>query len=222
MDENIGLSIIASIIGLAAIDSINPVEFLAGIFLFTIKKPLSRFFPFTIGIFIFHFFTGYVFYYAFNFILGLKVFDYPVFDRSVELIGGIFLIILGFRIKKHNKSTIKRIIDPKPLYTFLLGMGITISAIPTSVAYYSAIGIIADNKLSFSDLSFFLLLYNLIFVFPLFVFLAIYLFFRKHSEKIFEKARSFIVIRLNKILRVIFILVGLLLVINFIFYILSR
>lgn len=219
MLENIGLPIVISIAALAAVDSINPVEFLAGIFLFTIKKPLKSFFSYTTGIFVFHFLLGFALYYIFNYILNLKIFDSPVFDRSIELIGGVLLIILGLRMKKRNESTVRRSFNVKPLYTFLLGIGITISAIPTSAAYYSALGIIANNNLTFGNLAFLLLLYNLIFILPLFILLAVYILFRKYSENIFEKIRVFIAHRLNRLLRVILILAGLFLIIDVFLYV---
>lgn len=222
MIQDIGLSIVLSIAGLAALDSINPVELLAGIFLFTIKKPLSRFFSYTIGIFVFHLILGFILYYAFHFILDLKIFDSPVFDRSIELIGGILLIYLGFTMKNQNRGTAKAILNPTPLQTFLLGIVITASAIPTSAAYYSALGIIANNKLPFGELSFLLIMYNIIFVLPLFILLGIYLIFKNRSEKIFEHVRNFIVRKLNKLMRIILILVGLLLIANFIEYLFQK
>ncbi len=222
MFENLSLSIIVSIAGLALVDSINPVELLAGIFLFTTKKPIGRFLPYIIGIFFFHFLIGFALYYTFHFILDLKIFDSQIFDRSIELIGGILLVILGVLMKKHNQSTAKTILDPKPLYTFLLGIGITASALPTSAAYFSALGIIANDKLGLSSLSFLLLLYNIIFVVPLVVLLIIYLIFKDKSQKIFESVRNFISHRLNAGLKVIFILVGLFLITDFVLYLFGK
>jgi len=222
MFENLSLSIIVSIAALAAVDSINPVELLAGIFLFTTKKPIGRFLPYIIGIFFFHLLIGFVLFYTFHFILDLKIFDSQIFDRSIELIGGILLVIFGIVMKKHNKSTAKTVLDPKPLYTFLLGIGITASALPTSAAYFSALGIIANDKLGFESLSLLLLIYNVIFVLPLVVLLIIYLIFKDKSEKIFESARNFIFLRLNPFLKVVFILVGLFLITDFILYLFHR
>lgn len=219
MFDNLTLSIIISIAALAAVDSINPVELLAGIFLFTTQKPISRFLPYTIGIFVFHLLIGFILYYTFHFILDFHIFDNPVFDRSIELIGGILLIVFGLIMKKKNRASAKMILSPKPLYTFLLGIGITASAIPTSAAYFSALGIIANDKLGFSSLSLLLLLYNVIFVLPLFILLIIYLIFRKNSEKIFEKIRNLITDHLNIGLKVIFVIIGLLLITDFFFYI---
>ena len=222
MFQNLSLSIIVSIAALAAVDSINPVELLAGIFLFTAQKPISRFIPYVIGIFLFHLLLGFVFYYGFHYVLDLKIFDSPIFDRSIELIGGILLIVFGLIMKKHNRSKAESILNPKPLYTFLLGIGITASAIPTSAAYFSALGIVANNELGLDSLGFLLLIYNIIFVLPLFVLLIIYIIFKKNSQKIFESARNFITHRLNAILRIIFVLVGLVLITDFIFYLFNR
>jgi len=207
-----------SIIILALIDSINPVELLAGILLFTIKKPLTRFLYYISGIFVFHFILGFIFYYILNFIFDLKVLSSPFLDRPIELIGGILLIIFGLTLKQKNKAEVKKIIDPKPLYVFLLGIGITMSAIPTSVSYFSALGIMAENDLSLWDMCLLLLLYNLIFILPLIFLLGIYLLFGKRSESIFQKVRVFIISRLNRLLRVILVLVGLYLVINFLIF----
>lgn len=222
MFTNLSLSIIISIAALACVDSINPVELLAGIFLFTAKKPISRFLPYAIGIFFFHLLLGFVFYYTFHYILDLKIFDSPIFDRSIELIGGILLVAFGFIMKKYNKSKAESILNPKPLYTFLMGIGITASAIPTSAAYFSALGIVANNKLNFDGLSFLMLIYNIIFVLPLFILLIIYILSRKNSQKIFESVRNFITQRLNAILKVVFVLAGLVLITDFIFYLFHR
>ena len=222
MFENLTTPIILSIATLAAIDSINPGEILAGLFIFSIPKPISRFLPYVIGIFLFHFLVGFVLYYTLHFILDLSIFNSQIFDRSVELIGGILLVILGFKMKKHNRSTAKKTLDPKPLYTFLLGIGITASALPASASYFSALGIIANDKLSFGSLGFLLLLYNMIFILPLIIMLAIYLIFKKGSERIFEGVRNFILIRLNAILKVVVILAGLFLIIDVILYIFDR
>lgn len=219
MFEHLTLSIVLSIAALALVDSINPVELAAGIFLFTTKKPIARFLPYTIGIFFFHLIVGFIFYYGFHFILDLHIFDSHIFDRIIELIGGIVLICLGILMKKKNKIKTQAIASPSPLSTFLLGIGITASAIPTSAAYYSALGIIANDKLGFDSLGLLLLMYNLIFVLPLFILLAIYLIFQDKSQAIFEKVRNFIALHLNKILRVIVILIGLYLIVDFSLYV---
>lgn len=216
------LSVIIPIFVLALIDSINPVELLAGILLFTIKKPLNRFLYYVSGIFVFHFLLGFIFYYVFNFIFDLKILSSPILDRPIELVGGMLLIIFGLTLKKKNKSEARKIIDPKPLYVFLLGIGITITAIPTSVSYFSALGIMAENDLDFRNICFLLLMYNLIFILPLILLLAVYLLSGKHSEKIFQKVRTFIISRLNRLLKIVLILAGSYLVINFFMYLFSR
>ncbi|MFA6296868.1 MAG: GAP family protein [Patescibacteria group bacterium] len=218
MFENLTFTIIISIASLAILDSINPLELLAALFIFSIKKPISRFLPYVIGIFFFHFLVGFILYYTLHFILNLNIFNSPIFDRSLEIIAGILLIIVGLKMKKHNKSTIKTILNPKPLYTFLLGLGITASALPSSAVYFSALGIIANDDLKFASLALLLLIYNIIFVLPLFILLAIYLLFQKRSEKVFSKIRNFIQHRLNSILKVIIILVGSFLILDFILY----
>lgn len=222
MFENLSLSIVVSIAVLAAIDSINPVELLAGIFLFTTQKPIGRFLPYIIGIFFFHLVIGFALYYTFHFVLDLKILHSAVFDRSIELAGGILLVFFGITMKKHNQTKAKTILNPKPLYTFLLGIGITASALPTSAVYFSALGIIANDKLGFESLSLLLLIYNIIFILPLIVLLIIYLIFQDKSQKIFESARNFILLRLNAILKVAFILIGLYLISDFIIYLFHK
>lgn len=218
MFENLTLAIVISIIGLAALDSINPLELLAALFIFTIKKPVSRFFPYVVAIFSLHFLVGFILYYTLHFILNLNIFDSPIFDRSLEIIAGIFLIIVGIKMKKHNKSTIKKVLNPKPIYTFLLGLGITASALPSSAVYFSALGIIANDDLGFSSLALLLFIYNIIFILPLFILLLIYLLLRKRSEKIFAKIRNFIQHRLNSILKIFIIFVGAFLLLDFILF----
>lgn len=219
MFEHLTLPIILSIATLAIIDSINPVEIFAGLYLFTTKKPINLFLPYAIGIFLFHLILGFILYYSFHFILDLKILDSPIFDRSIELIGGIILIILGFKLKRHNKIQTQKILNPSPFSTLLLGISITLSALPTSAAYFSALGIIANDKLGFDSLILLLLIYNLIFVLPLFILLTIYLISQKQSQKIFTKIRNFITLHLNKILKIILIIIGSLLILDVLLYI---
>lgn len=207
-------SVFIPIIILAAIDSINPVELLAGIFLFTAKNPLKCFFFYVIGIFVFHFLLGFCFYYSFNYILSLEIFKSSIFDRSVELIGAVLLIIFGFRMKKSNKP--RTDMDIRPAHVFLLGIMITASAIPTSASYYSALGIIARKNMAFGDISLLLSVYNFIFIAPLFVLLALYLLFGEYSKTIFGKIRFFISAHLNKLLKIVLVLAGLYLIFDFI------
>ena len=190
MFEDLTLPIILSIAGLAIVDSINPVELFAGLYLFSTKKPINLFLPYAIGIFLFHLILGFIFYYGFHFILDLKILNSPIFDRSIELIGGIALIVLGFKLKKHNKIQSQKILNPSPFSTLLLGIGITLSALPTSAAYFSALGIITNENLGFNDLIFLLIIYNLIFVLPLFILLIIYLISQEQTTPLRSKLRS--------------------------------
>ena len=209
------LAVILPIIVLAAIDSINPVEILAGIFLFTFKKPAKSFFSYTLGIFIFHFAVGLAFYWGIDFLLHLAVLKSPFLDRAVELVCGILLVFFGLSMKKRNKVSEKTILNPRPAYTFLLGIGITITALPTSAAYYAALGIMARNRLAWEGTALLLILYNLIFIAPLFVLLGVYLAGRQKSAKIFERIREYISVRINRLMRVILVLAGLYLIANF-------
>ncbi len=177
------------IIGAAAVDSINPCAFGVLIFLLSYlagslknkKKILFHGLIYILGVFITYLIAGSILLPIIRSVAGLSVWVY--FGIAVFIILAGLLEIKDFfwygkgfslsifpseakRIKKYVKS-----ISASPLTAFFLGIFVAIVELPcTGAAYLAVLTIMSLSGLNLSNLTL-LVLYNLIFVFPLVVIL---------------------------------------------------
>lgn len=209
-------ALLASVIAIAAIDSINPNAMAMQVYLLTTPKPVVRSLAFILGDFIAAWFAGLLL--AFGIASAIA----HIFNSLSEVIYvlqfilGIVLITLGYNFHKflQPQSLAKRPKSLKPLHTFLLGMTMAFVEAPTALPYLVAIERITRANLPLHQTIAILTLYNIIFVLPLTILLGIYFLLRERSIHLIKRINRAIVAWFPKIMRVILIFIGFALILD--------
>lgn len=215
-------TLLISIVAIAAIDSINPNAIALQIYLLSTPKPVVRSLAFIFGDFIATWLAGLLLVfgmasaiaYIFNF-LGEGIY-------LLQFILGIALILIGFNLDNTTSQHLKRPQSLKPIHTFMLGATMAFVEAPTAFPYLAALERMVHANLPFHQLLGVLTLYNIIFVFPLIGLLGIYLFFRNRAAALINRINYGIAKWFPKIMRVIFIVFGIVFIVDCIAYFLGR
>lgn len=219
------MSLLGYLVAIAAIDSLNPTATALQVYLLTTPKPIGRSIAFITGIFVAYWMVGVLA------TLGLARFIQWVFETHsewmslIQCILGIALLYVGWTLNsssnahqplKHKPNSLQ------PIYTFFLGMSVTLLEAPTALPYLAAIERIAQARLSLPDLAGFLSIYNLVFVMPLVGLLSIYIAFQSRSTELLKRGNQAITTWSPKILRVLLLVTGTFFLVNGITSILGR
>jgi cytochrome c biogenesis protein CcdA len=143
----------------------------------------------------------------------------------IQCILGIALLYVGWTLNSSSNAHQPLKNKPnslQPIHTFFLGMSVTLLEAPTALPYIAAIERIAQAKLSLSDLTGLLSIYNLVFVMPLIGLLGIYIAFQSRSTELLKRINQAITTWSPKILRVLLLITGTFLLVNCITSILGR
>lgn len=175
--------LLASIIGIAVLDSLNPSLFLAQFYLITTPRPTPRLLSYIAGILVVNFFGGLLI------LGGLRTLITDFFgglseNHTLLLQLGIGLAILAFGLwyKAEAEATPGEVKKPRsllPWHTFLLGMVVMVNELTTALPYFVAIERIAAAGLPLLLNLLALVIYNFIFSLPLLAFLGLFLLFRE-------------------------------------------
>jgi cytochrome c biogenesis protein CcdA len=217
-------TLLISLVAVAALDSLNPTAISLQIYLLSTPKPIDRSIAFILGVFLTYWAAG-----LFA-ILGLRTLVVSMISNAnvsfpdpyvytIQLLIGLALLIAGVSFKSSPQAN--RGESPQKLTlgrTFLLGMAVTLFDFPTALPYLAAIEQIARAKLDLFSIMGVLGVYNLVFVFPQIMLLAIYLLFHQQSTALLHRINRSIAIWSPKILRTLLIGLGILLSLDSIAY----
>ena len=219
------MSLLGYLVAIAAVDSLNPTATALQIYLLATPKPVGRSISFITGIFVAYWTVGLLA------TLGLARFIQWVFETHsewmslIQCILGIALLYVGWTLNSSSNAHQPLKNKPnslQPIHTFFLGMSVTLLEAPTALPYIAAIERIAQAKLSLSDLTGLLSIYNLVFVMPLIGLLGIYIAFQSRSTELLKRINQAITTWSPKILRVLLLITGTFLLVNCITSILGR
>lgn len=178
-------TLILSLLAAALLDSFNPSLFLAQFYLLTTPRPTPRILTYIAGIVVAYFVSGWLLLNgAQAFVVNwLQTLDLRV--GAVLQIGiGVLLLAFGVWYKgNHNPEEARK---PKSLrlgYTFLFGMVVIVNEVPTALPYFVAIEQLSSARLSAPLSAAMLLGYNLVFVIPLLLFLALFIALRERFTR---------------------------------------
>jgi cytochrome c biogenesis protein CcdA len=213
-------TLLASLAAIAALDSINPNAMAVQLYLLSTPKPVARSIAFILGDFFAAWVAGLLIAFGMTQVLA------QIFNRLgeviyvLQLIGGVILIILGYNLDKFASPQIptKRPKSLKPIHTFLLGATMAFVEAPTALPYLAALERMTSANLPLQQLMGVLTFYNVIFVFPLFVLLGIYLLLGDRAADLLDRINPLITKWFPKIMRVILIGLGFLLILDCIAY----
>jgi cytochrome c biogenesis protein CcdA len=211
-------TLLASLVAIAALDSLNPTAIALQIYLLSTPKPMARSIAFVVGVFLAYWTSGLLA------ILGLSKLIATAIGKSgfslaephlyiIQFLIGLALFITGLKLKTSiQKDREKRPAKLTADRTFLLGLAVTIWEFPTALPYLAAIEQIAKAKLDVSAIASILGLYNLIFVLPLIILIFIYILLPQQSGTLLRRINRSIAIWSPKILRALLLGLGILLI----------
>lgn len=211
------LSLIATLIGIGIVDSLNPSLFLAQFYLLTTPKPTNRVIAFIGGVWVVMVLGGILILggvrtFVSEFLTNLP--ETPVLVAQVLV--GMALVIFGWRYNAKPAETgeVKKPRSSTLLAAFVLGMVVMVNEITTALPYFIAIERIADANLSWSLNLVALLIYNVVFALPLFAFLGGFLLLKDRFTQQIESINAFIARWMPRLIKYGSLLLGVLAIVD--------
>jgi cytochrome c biogenesis protein CcdA len=217
-------SLLAYLIPIAALDSLNPTTTAVQMYLLSTPKPVPRSVAFIAGVFITYWAAGLAVVLGAN-QLSLRLPSLPpLLMYTLQLIIGIVLLIVGWNLNKSatKSQEVKRPARLTIVQTFLFGSAATLWDFPTALPYLAAIERIVRSQFDLFTTMSILAIYNTIFVFPLIALLGLYIYLGERSVNLIHAINQSVQKWGQRILRVLLIGLGLLLIVDCIAFALGR
>jgi cytochrome c biogenesis protein CcdA len=183
-------AILAPVLGLALLDSLNPTLFVAQLYLMTTTRPLARLLSYVGGVLTANFAAGLLVLGGLRSVIA-NFFDElsPVAVNGGLLALGLALVVYGLTMKvKRDEQQVAR--TPKslhPFQTYLLGLVVMANEATTALPYFVAIERMVRAGLDALGNLFVLSLYNLVFIAPLLLFVALFVAYRDRFTQQLER-----------------------------------
>jgi cytochrome c biogenesis protein CcdA len=210
------LAILAPVLGLALLDSLNPTLFVAQLYLMTTPRPLMRLVSYVGGVLTANFVAGLLVLGGLRTVIA-NFFDElsPVAVNGGLLALGLALALYGLTMKaKGGEQQVAR--TPKslhPFQTYLLGLVVMASEATTALPYFVAIERMVRAGMDALGNLFVLSLYNLVFIAPLLLFIALFLAYRDRFTRQLESFNRKVAHWLPRITKWVLLVTGVMLVI---------
>lgn len=218
------MSLLGSLVAIAAIDSLNPTATAMQVYLLTTPKPVVRSIAFIAGIFLSYWTVGLLATFGFTQLITSALGALGGWVYVIQFGLGITLLWVSYTLNPSNSNQSAKN-QPRSLHptrSFLLGMSITLLEAPTALPYLAAIERLARANLSLPNLAVILGVYNLVFVVPLIGLLCLYITLQEKSAKLLRQVNQAIVQWSPKVLQILLFVMGTLLVADCIAYSLGR
>lgn len=207
-------SLLAYLVAIAALDSLNPTTTAVQIYLLSTPKPIPRSVSFIAGVFITYWTAGLaVAFGASRLTINLPSLP-PSLMYTLQLLIGIVLLVVGWNLNKFagDSQEAKRPAQLTIAQTFLFGSAATLWDFPTALPYLVAIERIVRSQFDLFTTMSILAIYNIIFVLPLIVLLGLYIYLGERSTNLMHRFNRSIQKWGPRILRVLLIGLGILLI----------
>ncbi|UBF30119.1 GAP family protein (plasmid) [Kovacikia minuta CCNUW1] len=217
-------SLLAYLIPIAALDSLNPTTTAVQMYLLSTPKPVPRSVAFIAGVFITYWAAGLAVVLGANRLTSNLPGLPPLLMYTLQLVIGIVLLIVGWNLNKSatKSQEVKRPARLTIVQTFLFGSAATLWDFPTALPYLAAIERIVRSQFDLFTTMSILAIYNAIFVFPLIVLLGLYIYLGERSVNLIQAINQSVQKWGQKILRVLLIGLGILLIVDCIAFALGR
>jgi cytochrome c biogenesis protein CcdA len=163
---------------IALLDSLNPSLFVAQFYLLTTPRPAARIVSYIAGVLTANFLGGLLFLFGVQALLVTFVTRVsPTWLYGAALTLGIALIVFGvwMPLTAQASEPARQPHSLHPLHTFVLGAVVMVNELTTALPYFVAIERITSAGVSTAAALTMMVIYNLIFALPLFVFLALFM-----------------------------------------------
>jgi cytochrome c biogenesis protein CcdA len=191
----LSISLLATLIGIGIVDSLNPSLFIAQFYLLTTPKPTNRVIAFIAGVWVVMVLGGILILGGVRTFVTENLSNLPETPVLIaQLVLGVVLLIFGWRYNAKPAETgeAKKPFSSTLLAAFVLGMVVMVNEITTALPYFIAIERIADANLSWSLNIVALVVYNVVFALPLFAFLGGFLLLKDRFTSQIESINAFI------------------------------
>ena len=215
--------LLLSLIGIAMLDSLNPSIILLTLYLLSTRNPAKRTATYIAGVFLTSWALGLLVYFGLGAVFSVIISD--VLNASawrvygLELVAAVILIYVSVSMKTSSGAKLKK--KPKsisPKATFALGAGATFIEFSTAAAYLAAIAVLTKAEPSALYAVFSLGIYNVIYIGIPLIFFGIYLVKRDKAKPILAGLNEKVSYYIRKIAKVLFFLLGLILLADFTAY----
>ena len=214
---------LAYLVAIAALDSLNPTTTAFQIYLLSTPKPVYRSISFIAGVFITYWAAGLAV------VLGLGQLNINIqlpalALYTIQLIIGIVLFLVGWHLQESapDEQKTKRPAKLTIFQAFLIGGAATLWDFPTALPYLAAIERISKMQFDLLTIGSILAIYNTIFVLPLIALLGIYIYLGDRSRNLIVAINQSLQKWGHKILRVLLIGLGILAVVDAIAFFLGK
>jgi cytochrome c biogenesis protein CcdA len=211
------LPLIASIIGIALVDSLNPSLFIAQFYLLTTPRPTTRILSYIAGLLLVNYVGGLLILGGLRtviseFVSGIS----PGTLLGGQIVLGLAILAFGlwFKAKPAELGEAQKPRSLQPIHTFVLGMGVMVNELTTALPYFVGLERIAAAQMPLLLNLLALLVYNLIFALPLFGFLALYLRLRDRFNAQIARITAWVGVWAPRFIKWASILFGLFLLVN--------
>ena len=177
-----------AVLGLALLDSLNPMLFAGELYVLRGAHPERRAFAFIAGVFVVMVVGGLLL------AGGLTRWVAAYFSRlpdEVWLLAqvalGLGLVLFGLSYRTHADVRVVRKPPSGLLGPFLFGALLMLNEVTTAVPYFAAIALMSEASLAPSEWLIGLLVYNLVFVVPLLMFVAVHRAYRDHFDVVSDR-----------------------------------
>lgn len=217
------LNLLALIIPIALLDSLNPVTIAVHVYLLGTPQPKTRTLSFIAGIFLAYFTGGILLSMGLGSILQYLADFSDATWRIIQAAVGLFLAGFGVYLWRapNKKSEPEKTASLTPAGTFWLGIGVTASDLPTALPYIAAIERMLQAKISFFGLLGAVAFYNFIYVLPLLILFAVYSYSGENGAAVLQKISLFINRWSSPMLATVCALAGIILFIDYLVFVLT-
>lgn len=215
----IGLSLV--LVPILITDVINPVIFAATLYVLGTCHPIRNTLVMLLSFFVTYYLAGIAI------AVGLDSFSDAFalphgFDYIVEVIVGALLVVFGLlsykkdytppdeKLKKNEAMTVGQ--------SLLLGLQVNLIGLPFAIPYFGAIDQILKAEVAVLPTLSILFAYNVLYILPFATMVLLFVVSRQQSEVIFQKINLWINKIADSYLPIIFVILGVLLLIDGIFY----
>ncbi len=209
-------NLLALIVPIALLDSLNPVTVAVHVYLLGTPQPKTRTTTFMLGIFLAYFGGGLILAFGLESVLryfnNLSETTWQIIQAAIGLALLIFAWYSWNSTRKADET--KHSASMSPADSFWLGFAVTLSDLPTAIPYLAAIERMLQAKLSTFELLGAMAFYNAVYLLPLAAIFGIYLFSGTGAAAIMQKINAFINRWSSTLLTVASALAGLVLLAN--------
>lgn len=174
-------ALLAAVVGIALVDSLNPSLFVAQFYLLTTPRPVPRILAYIAGVLLANFGGGLLVLAGLRRVLAgaLAAVSADVANAGLLLLGTAVLVFgLWYRAQPKPATEAKRPRSLRAISAFGLGVVVMGNELTTAVPYFVALERITEAGLGLAGNLLALGLYNLVFAAPLFAFLALAVVYR--------------------------------------------